>query len=264
MTLATALPSPVKGRLANKTAIVTGAASGNGLAVATRMMAEGASVALVDVNQSALQAMDFGEDASRPLAVAADVADPNAADRAIAQVLNEFGRVDILVNNAGIVRRSDFDELSLEEWNEVLAVNASGAFNFARAAAPAMKAGDGHRTIINITSIEAHIVIASSGHPQVHYNASKGALLMFSRALAVEMSRYQITVNAIAPGIIETPLTALALADQTRKQWFVDRIPLGRIGRPEDVAAAAAFLASDDATYITGTTLFVDGGWTVA
>jgi NAD(P)-dependent dehydrogenase (short-subunit alcohol dehydrogenase family) len=264
MSQAAAMPRPVKGRLETKTAIVTGAASGNGLAVARRMLAEGASVALVDVNQAALDAIAFDTDDRQHITVKANVADPDEADRAIAATVKEFGKVDILVNNAGIVRRSDFDELSLEEWNEVLAVNASGAFNFARAAAPSMKSGSGHRTIINITSIEAHIVIASSGHPQVHYNASKGALLMFSRALAVEMSRYQITVNAIAPGIIETPLTSGALADQSRKAWFVDRIPLGRIGRPEDVAAAAAFLASDDASYITGTTLFVDGGWTVA
>jgi NAD(P)-dependent dehydrogenase (short-subunit alcohol dehydrogenase family) len=264
MSLASTPPSAMTERLATKRAIVTGAASGNGLAVANRLLAEGARVALVDVNHAALDALDRGERNGQLMTVTANVTDPVAADQTVAHVVENFGGVDILVNNAGIVRHSNFDELTLEEWNEVLAVNASGAFNFARAVAPSMKGGEGHRAIINITSIEAHIVIASSGHPQVHYNASKGALLMFSRALAVELSRDQITVNAIAPGIIETPLTARSLSDESRKNWFLERIPLGRIGRPEDVAAAVAFLASDDASYITGTTLFVDGGWTVA
>jgi NAD(P)-dependent dehydrogenase (short-subunit alcohol dehydrogenase family) len=252
------------GRLEGKTAIVTGAASGNGLAISRRLSQEGARVVLVDVDKSGLERAVPPGSHDRTITEVANVTEPEAAKRVAAAAKDHFGRIDILVNNAGIVRRSNFDELPLEEWNEVLAVNATGALNFAQAVAPIMIAADGHRSIINVTSIEAHIVIASSGHPQVHYNASKGALLMFTRALAVELSRYSITVNAIAPGVIETPLTTTALADKGRRDWFLERIPLGRIGKPEDVAAAAAFLASEEASYITGSTIFVDGGWTVA
>lgn len=206
-------------------------------------------------------------DVDRATSVVADVTDPEDARTAVAVALERFGSLEILVNNAGIVRFTPFADLPLDEWEEVIRVNSTGAFLVAQAGAAAMvgKPGGspGTRCIINVTSIEGHVIVSSSGHPQVHYNASKGALHMLNQALAIELASHGIRVNAIAPGWIETPLTARGLADESIHKWIMERIPLGRVGQPEDVAAAAAFLASDDASFVTGATIVVDGGMTV-
>jgi NAD(P)-dependent dehydrogenase (short-subunit alcohol dehydrogenase family) len=184
-------------------------------------------------------------------------------------VEQEFGRLDVLVNNAGIVRPTNFAELSREEWDEVFAVNSTGPFLMSQAAMPLLRAGAEARgekatsSIVNITSVEAHIVISSSGHPQVHYNASKGALLQLTRALAVECAADRVRVNAVAPGFIETPFTREVLGNPKVKNWLLERTPLGRVGQPADVANAVSFLGSEKASWVTGTTLLVDGGWTV-
>lgn len=251
-------------RLDGRVALVTGAASGNGRAIARRFLREGASVVLVDLNEQGLKESTVGSE-GKYTSVAANVGTPEDAHRAVQATVSAYGRLDILVNNAGIVRFSGYPKIPVEEWDEVMRVNATGPFLFAQAAAEAMgqvdAGGDATRSIINITSIEAHIVVSSRGRTQMHYNASKGALSMLTRALAVELASSRIRVNAIAPGIIETPLSSETLQSETARQWFLDRIPLKRIGRPEDVAAGAVFLASDDASYVTGTTLFIDGGW---
>ena len=167
------------------------------------------------------------------------------------------------------MRPGTFEALSVEEWDEVFRVNSTGPFIVSKAAAPllartAAECGKGATSaIVNITSVEAHIVVSSSGHPQIHYNASKGALLQLTRALAVECAANRIRVNAVAPGFINTPFTAKILANPDIESWILERTPLGRVGRPEDVASAVAFLAGNEASWITGTTLFVDGGWTV-
>lgn len=151
----------------------------------------------------------------------------------------------------------------------MFAVNSTGPFLMSQAAMPLLRKGaaargpQGTSAIVNITSVEAHIVISSSGHPQVHYNASKGALLQLTRALAVECAPDRVRVNAVAPGFTETPFTRSVLGNPDVKNWLLERTPMGCIGKPEDIANAVAFLGSEKASWITGTTLFVDGGWTV-
>ena len=248
-------------------AIVTGAGSGNGKAIAERLLRGGAYVALLDVDGDSVKKLAAHHE--HAIAVTADVTSETSVKDAFQSVEEEFDRLDVLVNNAGIVRSSNFEDLSVEEWDEVFRVNSTGPFIVSKAAAPllaktAADRGNGATSaIVNITSVEAHIVISSSGHPQIHYNASKGALLQLTRALAVECAANKIRVNAVAPGFIDTPFTTKVLANPEVKSWLLERTPLGRIGQPEDVANAVAFLASDEASWITGTTLFVDGGWTV-
>lgn len=250
-------------RLQGRIAAVTGAASGNGLAIAEKLLAEGATVAALDMNADALcQAF-----ADRPevLQIEANVKDEESIASGMNAIESEYGQLDVLVNNAGIVKQSTFEELSREEWDQVFAVNSTGPYLVSKHAHPLLKKGNGEHTraIVNITSVEAHIVISSSGHPQIHYNASKGALLQLTRALAVETATSNVRVNAVAPGFIETPFTKEALASEEVRDWLLERTPMGRIGKPTDVANGVAFLASDEASWITGTTLFIDGGWTV-
>jgi NAD(P)-dependent dehydrogenase (short-subunit alcohol dehydrogenase family) len=248
-------------------AAVTGAGSGNGRAIAETLLEEGARVALLDIAPESLAALT--DKHPEALAVTADVADAASVAQALETVGEAFGRLDILVNNAGIVRSSNFADLPVEEWNEVFAVNSTGPFLMSQAAMPLLRAGANARgdeataAIVNITSVEAHIVISSSGHPQVHYNASKGALLQLTRALAVECAAERVRVNAVAPGFIETPFTRGVLSNPEVVSWLLERTPLGRVGQPADVANAVSFLGSDKASWITGTTLMVDGGWTV-
>lgn len=250
-------------RLEGRFAAVTGAASGNGRAIAEKLLADGATLAAIDLNAEALASV-FGDRAD-VLQVQANVADEESVKAGFAQIGEAFGRLDVLVNNAGIVKFGTFENLSRAEWDEVFAVNSTGPFLVSREAYGLLRVGDGDhtRSIVNITSVEAHIVISSSGHPQIHYNASKGALLQLTRALAVEAAPSGIRVNAVAPGFIETPFTAEALSKEEVRNWLLERTPMGRIGKPEDVANGVAFLASDESSWVTGTTLFVDGGWTI-
>jgi glucose 1-dehydrogenase len=256
------------GRLAGRVALVTGAASGIGRATAQRFLDEGARVAAADLNRDGLAA-EFGGAAGELITVAGDVSRPDDAARMAAAAAEGFGAIDILVNCAGISRFTNFLELPLDEWQLVQDVNATGTFLIAQAVARHMVAerpdgGPGRtRAIVNIASIEAHIVVASSGHPQVHYNASKGAVHMITRALAVELAPHGIRVNSICPGVIETPLASYALASPEKRAMIERQVPLGRVGAPEDIAAAALFLVSEDASYITGEALVVDGGFMV-
>jgi NAD(P)-dependent dehydrogenase (short-subunit alcohol dehydrogenase family) len=246
---------------------VTGAGSGNGKAIAETLLREGASVALLDVDPRGLK--EVADEHSEALAITADVSDRESVAAAVEELQSSFGRLDLLVNNAGIVRGTNFEELSLAEWDEVFAVNSTGPFLMSQAAASLLRGGVAARgeaatsAIVNITSVEAHIVISSSGHPQIHYNASKGALLQLTRALAVEFAAARVRVNAVAPGFIETPFTRAVLGNPKVHAWLMERTPLGRVGQPEDVANAVSFLGSEKASWVTGTTLFVDGGWTV-
>jgi len=252
------------GRLAERVTLVTGAASGIGQATAQRFLAEGARVAAADLNGDGLQAEFSGQDGA--ITVVGDVSEPADAARMAAAAVESFGAIDILVNCAGIARYTNFLELPLEEWQLVQDVNSTGTFLMAQAVARHMVAqgpADHSRAIVNIASVEAHVVLASSGHPQVHYNASKGAVHMTTRALAIELAPHGIRVNSICPGLTETPLAAYALATPERRASISKQVPLGRVAQPREIAAAALFLASEDASYITGEALVVDGGFMV-
>jgi NAD(P)-dependent dehydrogenase (short-subunit alcohol dehydrogenase family) len=253
------------GRLSGRNALITGAASGIGKATAERFLAEGARVAAADMNGDGL-ADAFGA-RDGVLTVTGDVSVEEDAARMAAAAVDAFGPIDALVNCAGIARYTNFLELPLDEWRVVQDVNSTGTFLMAQAVARHMVTttpADGRtRAIVNISSVEGHVVVASSGHPQVHYNASKGAVHMITRALAVELAPHGIRVNSICPGLTETPLAAYALSTEEKRAAITKQVPLRRIGRPEDIAAAALFLASEDASYITGEALAVDGGFMV-
>ena len=241
--------------LAGQVAFVTGGASGIGLAVARALSARGASVAIFNRNQEKAKAAvesiaAAGGDAR---AFAADIADSNSVDRAFAAALEALARVDVLVNNAGLTRDGVFMRMSDEQWREVIDTNLGGAFRCCRAVArPMMKARYGR--IVNVSSVVG--LIGNAG--QSNYAASKAGLLGFTRSLARELAGRAITVNAVCPGFIETDMTA-ALPETARAD-LLGRIPLGRLGRPEEVADVITFLASPRAAYVTGQTWTVDGG----
>jgi len=237
-----------------RTAFVTGAGSGIGRAVAVRLAAEGASVAVVDVR------LDAAQETASMIAEAGGIAVAFDAD-VREHALPALGHIRYLVNNAGLVRMSTLDELEEEEWDLVLDTNLKGMYLVTRAVAPTIaEAGGG--AIVNLSTIESEVVVASQGHPQVHYNASKGGVKMLTKALAVELADRSIRVNAVAPGPIATSF--IPGGDlRTPEAWafLKERILVGRVGEPEDVAAAISFLLSDDASFITGAQLPVDGGW---
>jgi glucose 1-dehydrogenase len=247
-------------RLQNKVALVTGASSGIGKAIATRFAAEGAHVAVNYLagkhdQDAQAEARSFGP---ASIAVAGDVSNRQDVERMMAEVVSRFGRIDIAVNNAGIEIKKPFLEIGDDEWNKVLSVNLFGAFLVSQTAARQMvKQGPGGK-IINISSV--HEDIPFPGYTA--YCASKGALRMMMRNLAMELADHKINVNNIAPGAIATPINQAVLDDPVAKARAIDEIPWGRFGRPEEVAALAVFLASDEAEYVTGSTYFIDGGLT--
>jgi NAD(P)-dependent dehydrogenase (short-subunit alcohol dehydrogenase family) len=246
-------------KLSGKSAIVTGAARGIGLAVAKRFVAEGARVMLSDINKKdgAAEAKALGENARF---TPCDVGLASAVNKLIGETEKNFGGVDILVNNAGIIFGSDFLELREEDFDRVLRVNLKGSFLAGQAAARQMvkqvKAGRKPGTIINMSSTNALIAMAN----HVPYAVSKGGVAQLTRGMALALAPYGIRVNAIGPGSIMTEILKAVANDRDAKRLILSRTPLGRIGDPAEVAAVAAFLASDDASYMTGETVYVDGG----
>ncbi|MDD4237709.1 MAG: 3-oxoacyl-[acyl-carrier-protein] reductase [Desulfotomaculaceae bacterium] len=244
--------------LSNRVAIITGASRGIGRAIALAMAKAGADVVVnyARNDAAAAEVADLIRATGRKvLLFQADVADPEAADNLIQAAQTEFGRVDILVNNAGINRDNLVLRMKDEDWDAVLSVNLKGAFNCARAAARFMVKNQYGR-IINISSV----VGLTGNFGQANYAAAKAGLLGLTKALAKELCSRNITVNAVAPGFINTEMTAGLPEKVTEK--LLAQIPMKRFGEPEDVAGLAVFLATDIAKYITGQTIAADGGMT--
>lgn len=252
-------------RFSDKVALVTGGGSGIGRATALRFAGEGARVVVSDVEEAAAQGTveEIKGAGGGAVAVLGNVAQRADAERMVNAALDAFGRLDILINNAGITRDAlsvrvkdgDVKMMSDEQWDAVLAVNLKGTFLCAQAAAvPMMKQKYGR--IVNTASVGA---LGNIG--QANYSASKAGVIGLTKTLALEFARYKITVNAVAPGGVKTRMTA-AIPDKIMNE-LVARIPLQRMAEPEEIAAVHAFLASDEASYITGQVIWIDGGLTV-
>jgi NAD(P)-dependent dehydrogenase (short-subunit alcohol dehydrogenase family) len=247
--------------LENKVAIVTGGAKGIGLAIARRFAADGARVVVADVDE------DGGSRAVQEIGslgpvrfIRCDVGDHAEVENLVTSTVQAWGGIDVLVNNAGIVHGADFLEISEADFDRVLRVNLKGAFLVGQAVARQMveqvKAGGAPGAIVNMSSVNAVFAIAN----QVPYSISKGGVNQLTKVMALALAPHGIRVNAIGPGSIMTDMLAAVASDNAAMNRVLSRTPLGRIGDPSEIAAIAAFLASDEASYITGQTLYADGG----
>jgi len=247
-------------RLQGKVAIITGSATGIGKAMAQAMAREGAAVVInyIGHQQDAANGVvhDIEQAGGKALAVVADVSQLDQVQRLVAQTMHTFGRLDIMVNNAGIEEKHPFLEMPLEVWNKIIAVDLTGPWLGSQVAAQQMVTqGEGGR-IITISSVHEDLPMPTNAP----YCAAKGGLRMLTRTIAVELAPHQITVNNIGPGAIFTPIDADIEANPDLEKQLMAEIPLGRWGKPEDVAELAIYLASDAAAYVTGSTYFIDGG----
>jgi 2-hydroxycyclohexanecarboxyl-CoA dehydrogenase len=242
----------------NRTAIITGGASGIGLAISERSAADGAAVAIFDLNGKAAEAAAEKIEAAggTALGLAVDVTDRDGIDAAVANVKTRLGLPTILVNSAGMTGFDPFLDIPLEKWNKILEVNLTGTFNCCQAVIPQMlEAGWGR--IVNISSSSVH----SGSARMTHYVAAKSGVVGLTKALALEFASRGITVNTIPPGFIDTPMLRGAAADgSVNIDRSIGTTPVGRVGQPEDIAAACAFLVSEEASYITGQVIGVNGG----
>ncbi len=245
-------------RLEGRVALVTGASKGLGKAMALALARAGASVALVargrePLERAAAEARALGAEAQ---AFPADVSDEPAVAQLAKDVIARFGRLHILINNAGINLRKPVTDYTLEEWRRVIEVNLVGPFLMCRAFVPHLK-GQGYGRIINVCSNQSHVSMPQ----RTPYAASKAGLLGFTRALALELAPEGITVVAISPGVFLTEINEAWMNDPEIRPSFLSRIPLGRWGKPEEIGQLAVYLCSEEAGFITGTDVLIDGGW---
>lgn len=246
-------------RLKDKVAIVTGAASGMGAATARRFAEEGAKVVVADMLAAEGEAVaaSISEKGQTAVFQSLDVTDEQAWRAAVEATVERFGRLDVLVNNAGISGSATTDMFDTELWMRLMAINATGVFFGIKYAVPAMTAVGGG-SIVNISSISGVV-----GQHQIHpgYNASKGAIRTLTKAVAVQQAKAKIRVNSVHPGIMPPMRTSGATADPETRAKMMKSVPLGRPGEIDEVANTVLFLASDEASYITGTEIYVDGGY---
>lgn len=243
-------------RFTSRVVVITGGANGIGRAAVQRFFEEGANVAVWDMNEMLAQELIqqlHGE--GKIIFSKVNVADWNDCQRAVQQTVSAFGKIDVLINNAGITRDAAFTKMDAKQWQDVIDVNLTGVFNATKAVVDNMIANKYGR-IINTSSVVAHY----GNFGQANYTATKGALISFTKTLSKELGKYNITVNAVAPGFIATDIVK-TIPDNVW-QMIIDKSPLKRAGKAEDIASAYAFLSSEEANYISGAVLNVDGGLT--
>ena len=249
--------------LQNHIAVVTGSASGIGRAIALGYAREGAQVVLLDINEKAATeaAGEIRDAGGKATSFALDVTQREDCVAVAKEIAGEVGQVSILVNNAGINRRNAFTadpDAVMKDWQDIMAINLNGTFNVTHAFLGALRATRGR--IVNIASIQSFVHVRTPNSPA--YTTSKHGVLGFTRALAAELGKHGVRVNAIGPGLIETPLNAQVRANNPELvQVFLDHTPLGRAGKPEDIVGPALFLASDMSSYVTGSIVMADGGY---
>lgn len=249
------------GRLSGRTAVVTGAGRGIGAAEAKRLAADGANLAVLDLSEERCQETveDIRNSGSKAIAVACDVSDASQVEAAFEKVAESLGSVDILVNNAGVIRDNLSFKMSEADWDTVLDIHLKGSFLCSKAAQKYMVEQEYGKIVMTSS------VVALGNRGQANYSSAKAGLQGLTRTLALELGRFNINVNAVAPGWIETEMTKTAaeragLTMEEMKERFAKNIPLRRFGRVEDIANVVAFLVSDDASYISGETIYVAGG----
>jgi 3-oxoacyl-[acyl-carrier protein] reductase len=247
------------GRYDGRVAIVTGAARGIGAGIARRFAEEGAAVAVLDLDESQAAASAEGLGATRAVGIGCNVSDEASVAAAVTRVVEELGGLHVLVNNAGITRDNLLFKMTVDDWDAVMGVHLRGAFLMSRAAQKTF-VDQKYGKILNLSSVSAN-----GNRGQANYSAAKAGVQGFTRTLALELGQFGVNVNAIAPGFIATEMTddtarRLKMDVEEFRTLNAEANPIKRIGHPEDIAAAAAFLCSDEASYITGQTLYVDGG----
>ena len=247
-------------RLDHRAAIITGGSKGLGKAMAEGLASAGADLVITSRNDAEIQAVakeiadQFGRNV---IGLAADVTDPAGVERTIGAAVDAFGKIDILINNAGVNIRNPIEELSLDEFEQVMSINVTGPWLMCRSVAPHMKQARYGR-VINMGSTLGTVALAG----RTPYASSKGAVAMLTKVLALEWAEHNITVNALCPGPFLTPLNYSIADEPETKKFIVDATALGRWGELHEIQGAAIFLASDASSYITGSSLYVDGGWT--